>query len=75
MAVHQRSAGRRRAFVGKIARRSSEPPPLWPPAAEALRESAMWSAEDDEKLRKAVKEKGLDDWTKLGEWTEVGRRQ
>lgn len=31
----------------------------------------MWSAKEDEKLRKIVKDNGLDDWTKLGDWSEV----
>lgn len=34
-------------------------------------DSAGWTADEDEKLSKSVRENGLDDWT-LGDWSEVG---
>lgn len=32
--------------------------------------AVLWTALEEEKLRKSVKENGLDDWT-LGDWAEV----
>lgn len=50
--------------------------PRWPDEAKTGCSGgvdAVWTAAEDEKLRKSVKENGLDDWT-LGDWSEVNNR-
>lgn len=32
---------------------------------------SMWSQEEDERLRRSVRENGVDDWNTLGDWGEV----
>lgn len=43
--------------------------PLW--SAEARGSATIWSVEEDERLSRSVREYGVDDWNRLGDWSEV----
>lgn len=43
--------------------------PLW--SSTGTNGRIMWSEAEDERLRRSVRDNGLDDWTKLGDWSEV----
>lgn len=34
-------------------------------------DAVVWTEEDDERLRKSIKENRVDDWQTLGDWSEV----
>lgn len=47
--------------------------PLW--SAEMEDNLAMWSVEEDIRLSRSVRESRVDDWTTLGDWSEVSSQK